>query len=224
MPLHSLKPLSDHALLGLWHLTEKPPELLYLLPYPDQYAARQPALRDPTRQAQWLAGRVLAHTILRELTPAPTLLHNDANGRPYFPALPDFAVSLSHSGEWVAGVVATQGRVGTDVELIRSKAQELAIRFLTETERADAGDEPAKYSLYWSAKETLYKLHSRRGVVFKEQLLLNPFKLREVGVLTGHLLLKNFRSEHQICYQHPAPGYVLTYCVEGATPWPAGTR
>ncbi|MBC8081809.1 MAG: 4-phosphopantetheinyl transferase family protein, partial [Hymenobacter sp.] len=77
-----------------------------------------------------------------------------------------------------------------------------------------AGDQAAKYSLYWSAKETLYKLHSRRGLVFKEQLLLDPFRLREAGVLTGHLLLENSRSQHQILYQRLPPDYVLTYCVE----------
>jgi phosphopantetheinyl transferase len=216
MPLHSLTPLSEYALLGLWHLTETPPTLLSLLPHAEHYASQQPALRDPARQAQWLAGRVLTHTLLRELTSAHAILHNDINGRPYLEQLPHFAVSLSHSGHWVAGIVATQGRVGTDVELIRPKAQQLAIRFLAETERANAGDDSAKYSLYWSAKETLYKLHSRRGVVFKEQLLLNPFELREAGVLTGHLLLENSRSQHRISYQRLAPDYVLTYCVEDA--------
>ncbi|GAB2454692.1 siderophore biosynthesis protein [Hymenobacter qilianensis] len=216
MPLHSLTPLSDHALLGLWHLTEMPPALVELLPHSAHYAAQQPAVRDLTRQAQWLAGRALTHTLLRELTSAQSLLLNDSNGRPYLEQLPDFAVSLSHSGEWVAGIVSTQGRVGTDVELIRPKAQHLATRFLAETERVNAGDDVAKYSLYWSAKETLYKLHSRRGVVFKEQLLLNPFELREAGVLTGHLLLENFRSEHRISYQRLASDYVLTYCVEDA--------
>ncbi|QIL75743.1 4'-phosphopantetheinyl transferase superfamily protein [Hymenobacter sp. HDW8] len=190
--------------------------MLSILPHPAYYAGQQPAARDLTRQAQWLAGRTLTHTLLRELTPTDTLLVNDSNGRPYLEQLPDFAVSLSHSGEWVAGIVSTQGRVGTDIELIRPKAQHLATRFLAETEQANAGDDLAKYSLYWSAKETLYKLHSRRGVVFKEQLLLNPFELREAGVLTGHLLLENFRSEHRISYQRLANDYMLTYCVEDA--------
>lgn len=216
MPLHSLTLLSEHAVLGLWRLEEAADDLLAALPEPAHYAARQPTGRHAARQLQWLAGRVLAHELLREFTPAPALLSNDPNGRPFFAQLPDFAVSLSHSGIWVAGVVATHGRVGTDVELVRDKAQQLAPRVLSEPERADAGDEAVKYSLYWSAKETLYKLHSRRGVVFKEQLLLNPFELREAGVLTGHLLLENFRSEHRISYQRLADDYMLTYCVEDA--------
>lgn len=219
MPLHSLTPLSNQSLLGLWQLEEPAEALLQILPGPEQYAAIQPAGRDETRSRQWLAGRALAHETLREFTSDSSILINDVNGRPFFEQLPAFAVSLSHSGQWVACVVATQGHVGTDVELVRDKAQKLAPRFLSEAERVDAGDEAAKHSLYWSAKETLYKLHSRRGLVFKEQILLDPFKLREAGVLTGHLLLENSRSEHQIHYQRLTPDYVLTYAHSEMAQW-----
>ena len=214
MPLHSLTPLPNDALLGLWRLTETADELFALLPHPAHYAARQPPGRHAARTAQWLAGRVAAHQLTRQFTDLEPVIDNDANGRPYFPARPAVGISLSHSGEWVVVAVAPGGRVGTDIELIRTKAQILAPRFLSEAERADAGDDAAKHSLYWSAKETLYKLHSRRGLVFKEQLLLNPFRLRAAGVLTGHLLLENARSQHQIHYLRPAEHYVLTYCVE----------
>jgi 4'-phosphopantetheinyl transferase len=218
MPLHTITPLGPDALLGLWHLSDEPADLLAPGPRAEQYALLQPTGRDENRLQQWQAGRALAHALLQQLTPAPALLRNDANGRPYFEQLPEYAVSLSHSGEWVAAVVASRGRAGTDIELVRPKAQKLASRFLSETERADAGDDQAKNSLYWSAKETLYKLHSRRGLVFKEQIQLNPFGLREAGVLTGHLLTENFRSRHQIHYQLLAPNYVLTHCFEPDAP------
>ena len=217
MPLHSIQPLSDCAALGLWHLTEEPSALLPLLPYAAEYETRQPPITHAQRRAEWLAGRVLAHTMLQTLPDATDgPIGNDANGRPYFLHQAELALSLSHSGAWVAAVVSTRGRVGTDVECIREKAQKLAPRFLAESERADAGDDAAKFSLYWSAKETLYKLHSRRGLVFREQLLLDPFRLRKAGVLTGHLLVENFRSQHQIHYQRLSSDYVLTYCLETA--------
>lgn len=211
MPLHSLTPLSETACLGLWHLTEPVEALHALLPSEAGYHHLQPEGRDATRGRQWLAGRALAHRLLQDVAGTSATLRNDPNGRPHFPALPGVGVSLSHSGEWVAAVVAANQAVGTDIELIRPKAQQLAPRFLSEAERANAGDDPAKHSLYWSAKETLYKLHSRRGLVFKEHIQLDPFGLREAGVLTGHLLLENSRSQHQIHYLRPSPDYVLTY-------------
>ena len=213
LPLHSLSPVTQTAVLGLWQLTEPAEELWRLLPAQAHYLSRFPDGRDELRARQWLAGRVLAHQLLRELNDTPATLHNDANGRPFFLELPAYGVSLSHSGEWVAALLSTTEPVGTDIELIRPKAKQLARRVLSETELADAGDDAVKYCFYWSAKETLYKLHSRRGLVFKEQLLLSPFVLREAGVLTGHLLLENSRSQHQIHYLHPSPGYVLTYTI-----------
>ncbi|UYZ63216.1 4'-phosphopantetheinyl transferase family protein [Hymenobacter weizhouensis] len=219
MPLHSLSPASATAVLGLWQLTESAEELWQWLPESSwpHYLARWPAGRDADRGRQWLAGRVLARQLLRELNDTPALLHADAHGRPFFAEVPGYGVSLSHSGEWVAGLVCTRGGVGIDIELVRPKAKQLAPRFLSEAERADAGDDLVKHSLYWSAKETLYKLHSRRGLVFKEQLLLNPFRLREAGVLTGHLLLENSRSQHPVHYLQPSPGYVLTYALAEAS-------
>ncbi|GAB2768972.1 4'-phosphopantetheinyl transferase EntD [Hymenobacter luteus] len=219
MPFHSLSPVSQTCVLGLWHLTEAAEELWPLLPAQTHYLSRYPAGRDELRARQWLAGRVLAHYLLRELNDTPATLHNDPNGRPYFPELPAAGVSLSHSGEWVAGLLSTQAAVGIDIEQVRPKAQQLARRFLSEAEQANAGNETAKYCLYWSAKETLYKLHSRRGLVFKEQLLLSPFELREAGVLTGHLLLENFRSQHHIRYLRPTPDYVLTYAIGEVVNW-----
>lgn len=218
MPLHSLSPISQTSLLGLWQLTESAEQLWSALPAHAHYLARFPDGRDEARTQQWLAGRVLAHQALRELSDAPATLANDANGRPYFQELPHYGVSLSHSGSWVAVLLSSQAAVGIDIEMIRPKAQRLAPRFLSETERADAGDDAAKCSLYWSAKETLYKLHSRRGLVFREQLLLNPFELREAGVLTGHLLFENFRSQHHIHYLRPSPDYVLTYATGELVP------
>ena len=65
MPLHSLQRLSPTALLGLWQLTEAPAELWNTIPHPKKYRLLMPQTADATRQAQWLAGRVLAHALLR---------------------------------------------------------------------------------------------------------------------------------------------------------------
>lgn len=228
MPLHSLTRLSSNAVLGLWHLTEPPAGLWRALPQAPAYAALVPITADVTRQAQWLAGRVLIHVLLAELRvspPAGLVVHNDATGRPWLAgAAPGVVVSLSHSGAWVAAVVAVGGRVGVDVEMIRDKAFRLAGRFLGAEEWAAAqavtGPVPAAveghYTRLWSAKETLYKLAARRGISFKKQLLLDASAPQETGEITATLVLDNIRTRHCICYLQPAPGYVLTYCYEPA--------
>ncbi|GAB3834838.1 4'-phosphopantetheinyl transferase family protein [Hymenobacter jeollabukensis] len=215
MPLHSLTPLpaATPTLLGIWHLTEPADSLLAQLPAPADYAALLPAGRDPQRPRQWLAGRTLAHTLLRELTDAPALIRNDAaTGQPFVAGQPGFGVSLSHSGEWVAALLTERGRVGIDVEQVRPKARQLARKYLTDKELTDAGLDDVKHSLYWSAKETLYKLHSRRRLLFKEHIQLEPFALAETGTLTGHLLPPDEApSRHRLGYEQLTTGCVLTW-------------
>lgn len=215
MPLHRLTslPAATPTLLGLWHLTEPAEELLAQLPAAADYAPLLPAGRDPERPRQWLAGRALAHTLLAELTDAPLFIRNDeATGQPLVAGQPAFGVSLSHSGEWVAALLTERGRVGIDVEQVRPKARQLARKFLSDKELDDAGLNDVKHSLYWSAKETLYKLHARRRLLFREHLLLEPFALETAGTLTGHLLPPDEApSRHRLGYEQLTPGCVLTW-------------
>lgn len=235
MPLHSIQRLSPTTLLGLWHLAE-PPEALWPL-LPPGYRALIPPTAGLTRQAHWLGVRALAHALAAQLLPAATqlLIRNDADGRPQ----PDgvrqpLSISLSHSGEWAAAIISTSGAVGIDIEIIRNKARRLATMFLSEEEMMTAAALPEasatqRYSLLWSAKETLYKLAARPGLIFAEQLLLDvaavQAPLPEVSAaplqLPATLRVSGADIRHCICYSEPAPGYVLTYCHPAAAAAPA---
>ena len=228
MPLHSLTPLPGGATLGRWHLTETPAGLWPLLAGAAAYAPLLPARADGPRQAQWLAGRVLVQQMLAAAGPAPLpQLRNDAAGRPWLAGGgPQPAVSLSHSGAWVAALLAPPGTaLGIDVEVVRDKAQRIARKFLNDQELAGLtaislppcpglNADQELCSLLWSAKETLYKLAGQRGLIFRENLLLDlpagPWPLP--GALPARLRRGGAVSRHQICYLRPAAGYVLTYC------------
>ena len=229
MPLHSLTPLPGGATLGRWHLTESAAALWPLLANAPAYAPLLPVRADGPRQAQWLAGRVLVQRLLAANVPDGPLPHlrNDAAGRPLLAGVgPQPAVSLSHSGAWVAALLAPPGRaVGIDVEVVRDKARRIARKFLNDEELAGLGNSslpPAPglsadqeiSSLLWSAKETLYKLAGQRGLLFRDNLLLDlpagPWPMP--GTLPARLRLEAGVSRHQICYFRPAAGYVLTYC------------
>ena len=227
MPLHSLTPLPGGATLGRWHLTETPAALWPLLAAAAAYAPLLPARADGPRQAQWLAGRVLVQTMLAAAGPAPLpRLRNDEAGRPWLAGVgPQPAVSLSHSGQWVAALLAPPGTaLGIDVELVRDKARRIARKFLNEQELSVLGEiflppspgpdaDEELFSLLWSAKETLFKLAGQRGIIFRDNLLLDlpagPWPLP--GALPARLQLAGGVSRHQICYLRPAAGYVLTY-------------
>ena len=228
MPFHSLQLLPGGVRLGLWHLTEAPASLWPQLADAAAYAPLLPARADGPRQAQWLAGRLLVQHLLRTAAPGQPvpLLQNDGTGRPFLAGVgPGPAVSLSHSGAWVAALLAPAGTaLGIDVELVRDKAQRIARKFLNDGELATAeqliaanafstGFATELYSLLWSAKETLYKLASQRGIIFRDNLLLDlpPAPWPAAGTLPARLQLAGCNSRHQICYLRPATDYVLTY-------------
>jgi len=234
MPLHSIQALSPTAVLGLWHLTE-PPEALWPL-LPAAYRQLIPPTAGLTRQSHWLGVRALAHALAGQLLPSPPatdmVIRNDAEGRPWLTGAPQpLEISLSHSGEWAAAIVCSTGRAGIDIEIVRDKARRLASMFLSDDEMAAAAARPEagasqRYSLLWSAKETLYKLAARPGLIFREQLLLDIATLQTPlpDICTAPLQLsatlrvpdKDMR--HCICYCEPAPGYVLTYCYAAGLP------
>jgi 4'-phosphopantetheinyl transferase len=234
MPLHSLQSLPGGVTLGLWHLTETPASLWPQLADAPAYEPLLPARADGPRQAQWLAGRLLVQQLGLATAPgqAPRQLLNEASGRPFLVgAAPAPAVSVSHSGAWVAALLAPPGTaVGIDVEMVRDKAQRIARKFLNTEELAAVeqlttaasafSHSPTElYSLLWSAKETLYKLANQRGIIFRQNLLLDlpasPWPAQ--GTLPARLQLAGCNSRHQICYLQPAAGYVLTYCYQLAT-------
>ncbi len=227
MPLHSLTPLPGGVSLGLWHLTESVPSLWPQLADAPAYAPLLPARADGPRQAQWLAGRVLVQWLLAVASQPLLPLRNDEAGRPFLEGVgPAPAVSLSHSGEWVAALLGPPGRaLGIDVEVVRDKAHRIAHKFLNKRELAEVehltlpplpGVAPRQelFSLLWSAKETLFKLAGRRGILFRENLLLDlpPGPWALPGTLPARLQLAGTSSRHQVCYLRPAAGYVLTYC------------
>ncbi len=241
MPLHSITDLPGGVQLGLWQLTETPAALWPELLGAAAYVPLLPAHPDGPRQAQWLAARVLTQRLLAAAgqdAPLPHL-HNDEAGRPWLTAHPDErtglpapAVSLSHSGAWVAALLGPPGTaLGLDVELVRDKAERLAAKFLNAQELLDltqvgwpalpdaapgTNARAELLTLLWSAKETLFKLAGRRGVLFREHLLLDlPAGSWPVpGALPARLLGgAGCNSRHQIWYLRPAVGYVLTYCV-----------
>jgi 4'-phosphopantetheinyl transferase len=88
----------------------------------------------------------------------------------------------------------------------------VAFKFLSDKEFEYTCNDPAKTCLYWSAKETLYKMYSRRKLLFKENLPIGPLENPEKGTLRGQVLLDNFNQTYTVHYEK-TDAYILTYCI-----------
>lgn len=213
MPLLFSRQLNEHTILGAWSVTERADALLLALP-PQVSVDEHLQQAHPRRQKEWLASRVLVYSLLQQFTPDIPVLHRNEHGRPVFEQAP-FHVSISHSPELAAVILSDKYEVGIDVELLSPKALRVANKFLSEDEKNYTCGEEEKTCLYWSAKETLYKMYSKRKLIFKENLLLQPHPESE-NLLLGRVQTDNFSKLYQI--QHEVlQNHMLTYCIDYTT-------
>ncbi|SIT91905.1 4'-phosphopantetheinyl transferase superfamily protein [Pontibacter indicus] len=211
MPLLQTRELDAHTLLGVWLLDESPEALRSLLPahfIPDKSLEQT----HPRRQREWLASRALAYQLLRRFTDAPLPLLRDTTGKPLFAGAP-FQLSITHSPQLAAVILSEKYDVGIDLELVSPKALRVADKFLTDKEKTFTSDNEQQTCLYWSAKETLYKMYSRKRLIFKENLLVEPAQSPENNLLQGHVITDNFSKLYQI-HHEVLHNHVLTYSVD----------
>ncbi|MFC6997530.1 4'-phosphopantetheinyl transferase family protein [Rufibacter roseus] len=208
MPLLRVKQLNSTSYLGLWRVEETVEQLraslLELRP-----SHEIPVFKAETRNKEWLAARILAYTLLAELTHEPVLLEKHETGQPYCTA-EHLQVSLTHSGPWVAALISATYRVGIDIEQKGNKVERLISKFMNEIELAAVENRPEKMHLYWSAKETLYKVYSHKKLLFKENIRLQYFDLQPEGQFKGRVQTDNFKEDYDVLYES-TPDYVLTY-------------
>ncbi len=171
-----------------------------------------PAFKSETRTKEWLAARVLAYTLLAQITPEPVLIHREETGQPVCSA-GHIQVSLTHSGPWVGALVSGNCGVGIDIEMRGNKVQKLISKFLNEAEIAAVAGDVTMMHLFWSAKETLYKIYRQKKLQFKENLLLPPVELQTTGQFMGTVQTYNLHQTYAVQYE-VMPDYVLTYVLK----------
>jgi len=88
-------------------------------------------------------------------------------------------------------------------------------KFLSESEllSVDKNQEIRSLCTFWCAKEALYKLYGFRKLDFREQILVDPFVVKEKGNLTASILVKEKSTIYHLEYQQIGD-YMLVYLSE----------
>ncbi len=211
MPLLRIQQLDPHTQLGIWLITERSEELLASLP-PHLDRTGLTAFSHPKRQQEWLASRLLIYRLLRLFTPEPLQLFRNEHGKPLLEG-EGFHLSITHSSTLAAVILSDRYEVGIDVELLHPKVLRVADKFLQEMERTFTADDVYKTCLYWSAKETLYKLYSKKSLVLKDNLTITSSATGGNNVLQGSVRTDNFYRLYQIRHEILL-NHVLTYSID----------
>ncbi len=181
MPLQELKEFGSEK-IALWHITETEiffSQNLFQDSYPNDIINQQ-------KRLEWLAGRVLLKHLAESMGIIYEGIVKDQFGKPHLKNQ-RHQISLSHSYPYVAAQIHENKSVGIDIEQPTDKLLKIGSRVLDPVELKDAGTDIIKHCVYWCAKEALYKLYGKRGLLFTNHLKVDPFDLSEKGELLGRV-------------------------------------
>lgn len=204
MALYYLKNFEE-VKLALWRIEEDTTFFEKLFP-------PQTDILNEGKRLQWYATRHLVNEVLGK----PVEVLKDRNGKPYLPNnTPN--ISLTHTPQFAGVMLSEAHEVGIDLEPVNPKVERIAPKFLRadEIESINPEEKIERLILYWSAKEAMYKLHGRRQLEFKTQLLIEPFEMANSGKLTARIIADDYPTHPlEINYEF-FEGHVLTYTVAG---------
>ena len=81
--------------------------------------------------------------------------------------------------------------------------------FLNDTELETVGTDVEKLCIYWCAKEALYKLLGKKGIIFKLNLSLDSFEIKDETLIVGNVIVNDIHD----CYSMKAVKINNTFLV-----------
>lgn len=212
MPVVFNKNIDDDTILAVWKIEETEEQLISGLQLKQHELDVISSLNNGKRLLHWLSTRVLLRTMLN--TSEYIDCRMDEHGKPYLPNL-GYHISLSHSYDYASVIIGKTKKVGVDIELIKHKIKTIRNKFLSDSElsQKQIGDNTNGLYVCWCAKEAIYKWHGRKGLEFKRDIHIKPFKLKDEGSLNALVDLPEGTEELTVHYFKTNDGYMLGYVV-----------
>lgn len=176
------------AVCGIWKVTETTDELRSLLT-DKSFTPEYFSYKSSSRQLEFLAVRAL----VRELTGTECRILHFESGKPYMEGS-KCKISISHTKGFVAVAIHPDQETGIDIEYRSDRVKKVVTRFISDREMSlidnklsFVTDEYERecaavnmYLLFWSAKETMFKMSDSSAVDFKVHLRVNSILFPEL--------------------------------------------
>jgi len=211
MPIFFKHSISPQAHLAIWHITE--PLAFFTVDLPIN-----PAIHHPEKQLQHLASRY----VITHLMPDFPLysVEYDEHRKPHIP-LSKIHFSFSHAGSYAVALVCDGEYCGVDIEMFQPKIESLKNKFLKDDEISLAGEILTLYgaelrltithilSLFFSAKEAIYKWQGKRGISIKRDIHILKYEIS-----LSKLVCRFANSEEEMAvFFKWFPSFVVTWIV-----------
>ncbi len=201
---------TEAGILGIWELYETLNELEGIFNFSQRETKEYLLIKNIRRKAEYLTTRLMTQKILgkkAEIEYLPSrkpILKNESS-----------FISVSHSKNLVAVLIAKKHHVGVDAEQVDRNIDQVTTRFLSDEElnhiRQFENQQLVKI-LYWCAKESIFKCTPHEGIQFNSQISIIPFHLENEGFFQGTLRIDAEYENFKLWYFHYKNNMVV-YCV-----------
>lgn len=198
------------GIIGIWEISEEAGFLASQFNFSEVEKKEFENISADRRKREFIIVRMLLEELLNR---KPDILY-DASGRPSLKHS-GFNLSISHSQDLVV-VFLSHWKIGIDAENAGRKIENVAHRFLNESEKKfvkDSSNQQKTMILLWCAKEAIFKCSEKQGIDFCENILVPAFSIESESVFTAVKSMQNkntfYRLQHFIYKNN-----VVVFCVE----------
>lgn len=200
MPLVYYNKITDGLELGIWNITESIDELFkYLYLNKEEFSTLE-RFKSEKRKKQWMSYRALIRSIVQ--SDFIYRIYYDENNKPYL-VNPQRAISVSHTDNYSAVLINENVNEirGLDIEQISDKALRNKNKFLSDDEiNLLPSDDLNFYStLFWSAKESIYKKINLPNIYLKSNIKIENIDLNK-NTINAKFINKNFILEINVLW------------------------
>ncbi|GAA4841592.1 4'-phosphopantetheinyl transferase family protein [Algivirga pacifica] len=186
----------------IWHITETEEALVDLLG--EFHLSKEYInVKTASHRKQKMACRIALRYLIEEVLMLPYEgLEKDTYGKPYLINHTSH-ISITHSKDMVGVCYNPKQTVGIDIERATPRIRKVQHKFVLPEETVIYGENDEDLTFYWCAKEALYKLYGKEGLIFNKDIRLLKDEQQLKGLvgkeemLTTHLHRDRI-DDHQI--------------------------
>ncbi|TNF41271.1 MAG: 4'-phosphopantetheinyl transferase superfamily protein [Cytophagales bacterium] len=204
-----IEKIDSHSALAIKNIDSYENQSLDFLSFREKLSLAN--ISHPAKRLEWTTARIAIHEALEVLGEPYPGFFKDEHGKSQSMSGQGF-VSLSHTPGLAGAIFHKSQSVGIDMDLIREKILRIGFRFLDTSELDFLEKDPIHYTMAWSAKESIFKCQGKRGVSFRENILLEPFS-SEASVIKGRIRGTEFADHHYTVQVRKLDNIILTYTI-----------
>ena len=159
-------------------------------------------IKNIIKRKEFYASRILIKNLCKSFNIKYNGIIKKDSGKPYLKNRTE-NISISHSFPYVTGILNKEKKCGIDIEKIQKKILKINNKFLSKSELDKTKNNTKKNTIYWTAKESLYKLKGE-FLSFKNDIKI--IELKNSFNIYGKILSKKI-----LLTVEEIDDYIITY-------------